>query len=76
METSKMVAAVNPIVVTMEPLLLRANDAAKALGVCRRTLFTLTQRGELPAIKQQGGAVSYEVAELRNWIAKKRVTTD
>lgn len=36
---------------TTEPLLYRPEEAAKALGVCRATLFTLIGTGALGSVK-------------------------
>jgi excisionase family DNA binding protein len=56
---------------TVEPLLLKPADAAKALAVCARHLRTLTARGEIPAVKT-GRAVRYDPADLRAWIERKK----
>ena len=34
-----------------EPLAYRPKEAAQALGICERTLWALTQRGEVPHLK-------------------------
>jgi len=51
----------------IQPLLLTARQAAKVLTICEKTLWTLTQRGEIPAVKI-GRAVRYDPADLRVWI--------
>jgi len=51
-------------------MLLSPRQAAAALNVCERTLYGLTQRGELPAV-HIGRAVRYSVDDLKSWIAKK-----
>ena len=49
-------------------LLLSARDAAKALSVCERTLFSLTApRGPIPVLRL-GSRVLYPVATLQKWI--------
>jgi excisionase family DNA binding protein len=54
----------------MEPLLLTPRDAAKALSVCERTLYSLTvPRGEIPVIRA-GRLVRYSVEDLKTWIKK------
>ena len=50
-------------------LLLSTREAAKALSVCEKTLWTLTKNGELPVIRI-GRAVRYSIADLQNWIQK------
>jgi excisionase family DNA binding protein len=51
-------------------LLLSAREAAKALSVCEKTLWTLTKNGEIPVIRM-GRAVRYPVDGLRKWISEK-----
>jgi excisionase family DNA binding protein len=48
-------------------LLLTPRQAAKALNVCERTLWTLTKRGQVPAVRI-GWSVRYNPADLRCWI--------
>ena len=55
---------------TIERLLLTSREAAKALGICERTLYGLTKTGELPGI-HIGRAVRYSLNDLKNWIEKK-----
>lgn len=52
---------------TPGPLLLTPRDAAQSLAVCEKTIWNLTHRGELPAVRI-GRAVRYDVADLRRWI--------
>jgi excisionase family DNA binding protein len=52
------------------PLLLTPREAAKALAVCEKTLYTLTApRGPLPCVRL-GRAVRYSVVALRDFIAE------
>ena len=51
------------------PLALRAEDAAKALGIGKRLLWTLTNQGEIPHVRL-GRAVVYPVDALRKWLAE------
>jgi len=51
------------------PILLTARDAARALAVCERTLWGLTQRGEIPRVLI-GRAVRYRYADLLDWAAR------
>lgn len=48
-------------------LALRPDEAAQALGVCRRTLYAWTKRGLIPYVRV-GRAVLYPVSELRAWL--------
>jgi excisionase family DNA binding protein len=55
---------------TVEPLALRPREAAKALGICERTLFDLNKAGEIPCVRI-GWAILYPVETLRAWLAAK-----
>lgn len=48
-------------------LLLTPREAAAALSVCEKTLWSLARRGELPAVRI-GRAVRYDVADLQAFI--------
>ena len=52
-------------------LLLTSAEAAKALNIGERTLWRLTDDGEIPAIRI-GRSVRYAVEDLQAWIALKR----
>jgi excisionase family DNA binding protein len=52
-------------------LLLRPREAAKALSISERTLWSLAQRGELRAVRI-GRAVAYSVDELRDFIRRRQ----
>lgn len=51
-----------------EPLSLRIGDAARALGISERTLWSLTARGVVPHVKL-GSVTLYPVDALRDWLA-------
>jgi excisionase family DNA binding protein len=51
-------------------LALRPKDAAKALGVGQRLLWSMTNRGEIPH-ERMGRAVVYPVDELRRWLSEQ-----
>jgi excisionase family DNA binding protein len=51
--------------------LLTPPEAAKALAVSERTLWSLTQRKEIPCVRI-GRAVRYDPADLRAWIAARK----
>ena len=59
---------------TIAPLLLAPKEAAKTLSICERTLYGLTKRGELPAVRI-GRAVRYNVQDLKKFIEKKTSET-
>lgn len=48
------------------PLLLTCRQAAAALQVCEKTLWSLTRDGKLPAVRI-GRAVRYSVDDLRRF---------
>lgn len=52
----------------IEPLALRAVDAARALGISERTLWSLTARGVVPHVKL-GAVTLYPLPALRSWLA-------
>ncbi len=57
-------------------LLLTARQAAEALAVSPRTLWELTARGELPALRLPGRgkarSIRYLVADLQRWIQRTK----
>lgn len=53
---------------TAEVLALRPRDAARALGISERCLWSLTQRGEVPHVKIGGRLVLYPRAALADWL--------
>jgi len=50
-----------------EPLLLTVNQAAAALQVCSKTLWSLTRSGRLPVVRINR-SVRYDVADVRRFI--------
>lgn len=50
-------------------LLLTAPEAAKALAVSARKLWSLTASGEIPVVRVGERSVRYSVEALREWIA-------
>ena len=56
---------------TIEPMLLTARQAAKALCISERTLYSITQRGDLRAVRC-GRLVRYDPADLRAWIERAK----
>jgi len=61
-----------------DPLALRPRDAAKALGISARTLWSLSApRGPIPAVRIGRGkrqTVLYPVAGLHAWLAAQTIT--
>ncbi|MBP8911877.1 MAG: helix-turn-helix domain-containing protein [Phycisphaerae bacterium] len=55
----------------IQPLLLTASQAARALSLCEKTLWTLTKRGEIPAVRI-GRAVRYDPRDLDAWIERAK----
>ncbi|MBV8781096.1 MAG: helix-turn-helix domain-containing protein [Phycisphaerae bacterium] len=52
-------------------LLLTPREAAAAMGICEKTLWSLTvPRGELPAVRI-GRSVRYSVDDLHRFIAER-----
>jgi excisionase family DNA binding protein len=54
---------------TPAPLALRPREAARALGLSERTLWSLTKAGAIPCV-HVGRMVLYPVDALRNWLAE------
>lgn len=55
---------------TLNAIALRPKDAARALGIGERMLWTLTQQGAIPHARL-GRCVVYPVAALEAWLAAK-----
>ena len=53
-------------------LLVTERVAARMLGVCQRTVFTLRKAGEIPFVKI-GRSVRYSAADLKALIERRRV---
>ncbi len=56
------------------PLLMTTKQAAKALTISERTLYSLTKSGAIPAVRLGPRGVRYDPQDLRSWIdaAKNR----
>lgn len=63
----------------VESLALRPRDAAKALGISARTLWSLTApRGPIPCLRIGHGkrqTVLYPVADLQAWLTREAEAT-
>jgi excisionase family DNA binding protein len=56
----------------MPALLLTCREAAEAMRVSTRTLFSLTRRGEIRSIRIGCRGVRYSPADLQEWIDRQR----
>lgn len=59
-----------PAISTDNRLAVGAREAAKMVGICEKTLWTLSQRGDIPSIRVLGRRL-YPVDALRQWINEK-----
>jgi len=57
---------------TVGQLLLSVRDAARALAICPRTLWTLTDAGDIRCIRL-GRRVLYDPRDLTAWIDRQKV---
>ena len=54
------------------PIAMRPVVAARALGICPRTLWSLTKAGLIPHVRM-GRCVSYPTAALFQWIEENTI---
>jgi len=54
------------------PQLLTPRETAKALAISERTLWALTQQGDIPVVRI-GRSVRYDPRDLNEWIEKQKV---
>ncbi len=59
-----------------EPIAVGSKQAAELLGIGKRTLWTLTDAGEIPCIRYAATGAKrvtklYRIADLRAWAAAK-----
>lgn len=47
--------------------LVTAREAAKVLGVCEKTLWSIANRGEIPVVRI-GRSVRYDPRDLARWV--------
>ncbi len=57
----------------IEPILLRPREAAVALAISERLLWSKTNIGEIPCVRV-GRSVRYDPADLRAWIASMKTS--
>ena len=60
----------NAITPELPRLALRPKEAAKALGIGERLLWSMTNQGLVPHLRL-GKAIVYPVAELERWLADR-----
>jgi excisionase family DNA binding protein len=53
---------------------LNADDAAKAIGVSKRQLFTIVNAGELPYVEAGPQTFLFDPKDLEAWLHKKKKT--
>lgn len=58
-------------ILTMTPLLLTQREAAKALSISERTLYTLRKGGLIRAVRIGIGGWRYSIAELERFIRER-----
>lgn len=58
--------------VTAHQQLLTSRQAAKWLGLCERSLWSLAHSGEIPTVKMRR-SVRYDVDDLRAYVASRKV---
>jgi len=71
--TEKLTTPITPMLLetkaAIPKLAMRPREAAKAIGLSERTLWTLTNQGKIPHIRL-GRAVLYPVDTLCEWLAE------
>jgi len=53
--------------------LLRPREAAELLAISERTLWALSNKGDLPRV-EIGGSVRYDPADLREWVERNKTS--
>jgi excisionase family DNA binding protein len=53
---------------TVEPLLVRVEEAARMLSLSRSTIYEMMNAGELPSVRR-GTARRIPLAAIRQWVA-------
>lgn len=71
MATDSTPPATEPAVPRHAPLLVDAREACRLLSLGRRSVWLLTNSGELPVVRV-GRAVRYSVEGLRQWIEQRQ----
>lgn len=53
----------------MEPIAVRANEAARLLGISKPKLYEIAKREDFTAAFKMGGCTLFAVEGLRAWVA-------
>ncbi len=64
-----------PQSVQIEPVLLKAEQAARMLGIGRSKFYSMHSAGLLPLPVSLGGCVRWDRLELRDWLSAKNPET-
>jgi hypothetical protein len=62
-----MVAAAKAI----DPILISARQAARALAMCEKRIVTMTKAGDLPCIRN-GRRILYDPDDLKAWVQRNK----
>jgi excisionase family DNA binding protein len=72
-EFSKISNTESPVTgAAQQRLLLTVRQAAEALSICEKSLWNLTKRGDLPAVRI-GKSVRYTLEDLQSFIGRSKV---
>ena len=55
----------------LEPIAVRAGEAARLLSVSKPTLYELAKRNDFHACFKVGGCLLFSVEGLREWVSKQ-----
>ena len=55
----------------LEPIAVRASEAARLLGISKPKLYELTHRADFTAAFKCGGCMMFSVEGLRAWVAEQ-----
>jgi excisionase family DNA binding protein len=58
------------------PLLIRAEEVARLVGVSTRTLWRLVNAGEFPRPIHVGRNTRWRAADVEGWVSRRRPTTE
>lgn len=67
--------AAHNVAPTTSPILLNARTAAQTLSLSPRTLWTLTNRGEIPVVRISSRCLRYRLVDLEEWTARRTSTS-
>jgi len=61
--------------ITIEPILLNAEQTGRLLGISRSKLYAMHSAGLLPLPVSLGGCVRWDREELRAWLSARNLKT-